>query len=105
MPNGTAHTATSSTTHFGAPRWRSRASVIAQAATIPSRMKIAYARSGSGPMFQTAWVGLGIAARGWAVRVTGTTYRFEDRTQEADAREPLAHRRAWAASRPAGDHH
>ena len=36
MPNGTAHTAMSSTAHLGAPRARMRASAIQQAATIPA---------------------------------------------------------------------
>ena len=85
MPNGTAQTAISSTIHFGAPRRRSRTSAIAQAATMPSRMNRAYARSGSGPRYQIPWVGLGKA-----VTVTATTYRLRPRPQ-ARSRSRFAH--------------
>jgi hypothetical protein len=63
MPNGTAHTARSSTVYGGTPRHRSRTSVMMQASTIPMTMQIAYARSGIGPRCQTAVPGLGIEAR------------------------------------------
>src|SRR3954454_15276284 len=63
MPNGTAHTATSSEAHGATPRARSRYSMIRQAATMPSTMHSAYARTGRPSRCQTDVVGLGVAAR------------------------------------------
>src|SRR4051812_33315394 len=65
MPHGTAHSATSSTIPEGAPRRRIRHSVTRQAATIPTTMQSAYARTGTGPTCQTPWLGLGRTASGW----------------------------------------
>ena len=63
MPNGTAHTAMSRDAQGAAPRWRSRTSNTAAAATMPAMMQSAYARIGIGPSSHTAELGLGMAAR------------------------------------------
>src|SRR3712207_1154978 len=62
MPNGTAHTETSSTAHGATPRRRSRTSVTRQAATMPATMHSAYARTGRPRTCQTAVLGLGMRA-------------------------------------------
>src|SRR4051812_16813070 len=63
MPNGTAQTAMSRDAHGATPRRRSRYSMISSAATMPSTMQSAYARTGRPRTCHTDVVGLGIAAR------------------------------------------
>src|SRR3954471_15340312 len=63
MPNGTAHTATSSDAHGATPRARIRYSMINTAATMPRTMQMAYARTGSPSTCHTDVVGLGMAAK------------------------------------------
>src|SRR3954449_13620555 len=62
MPNGTAHTAMSSDAHGATPRWRRRYSMMSTAATMPTTMQSAYARTGRPSTCQTDVVGLGMAA-------------------------------------------
>src|SRR5262245_42282302 len=109
MPNGTAHTAMSSTTHGGAPRRRMRTSVIAQATTMPTRMHSAYPRSGIGPRCQTPWVGLGISASKVTASFTGNNLPPPARpptgpgaavTQPESPARALRRQRAGALQRP-----
>ena len=68
----TAQTATSDTVPRRPPRATQRRSPIQIAATMPAMMHSAYARIGTGPMFQTLWSGLGKEAQLTTETVAGT---------------------------------
>ena len=60
MPNGTAQIARSVTSPCRPPRATQRRSPIQTAATMPRMIEKAYARSGTGPRYQTPSPGLGM---------------------------------------------